>query len=101
MPTLQGSTPNSQPSTRFGPGLIALGALIAIATTALLIALTGAGHARTANAGIHGTQAAHARHERPTLTSVLAPLTSQQRHYVLGITSMSQAQLAAAYGTGR
>lgn len=102
MTTLQRSTHHSgRPSARRGVGLIAIGALIAIAVTVLVIALAGAGHARRANAAIHGAQAAAAQRGRPTLASVLAHLSPQQRHYVLGIASMSDAQLAAAYGTGR
>lgn len=102
MPTLQRSTHHTrQPRARRGAGLIAMGALIAIAATVLFIALTGAGHRSTASVATHGAQTANARHGRPTLASVLAPLSPQERHYVLGIASMSDAQLAAAYGTGR
>jgi hypothetical protein len=117
-------------STRLGAGLGALGALIAIGAIALIIALTGTEHAGAANGAIHRAQvrahipsvavippsfngffqdpATHGvqrvRATKPTgwpsLASVLAPLTAQQRRYVLGIASLSEAQVAAAYGTG-
>lgn len=117
--------------TRLGAGLAALGAAVAIGAIALLIALTSGEHAGAAHATIHRAQPhAHTRavavipasfnglfrdptthaiqHLRPTrrndwpsLASVLAPLTPQQRHYVLGIASLSKAQIAAAFGTGR
>lgn len=119
------------PRMRLGAGLVALGGLIAIGAIALLMAVTAAGHVGTANAAVHHAQPrAHARtvavipasfkgfyqdptphavkrvrtttrNGWPTLESVLAPLTQQQRQYVLGIASLSDAQLAAAYGTGR
>jgi hypothetical protein len=119
------------PRMRPGAGLVALGALIAIGAIALLMAVTAAGHIATANAAVHRAQtrahtptvavipagfngfyrdpSTHAilrvptttRNGWPTLESVLAPLTPQQRQYVLGIASLSDAQLAAAFGTGR
>jgi len=115
---------------RLGAGRIALGALIAIGATALLMAVASAGHAGTASAAVR--QAPPSAQTRtvavmpagfslfrdptthalervrpttgngwPTLESVLAPLTPQQRQYVTGIASLSYAQLAAAFGTGR
>jgi hypothetical protein len=131
MPTLQSTHNPHRPSTRLGAGLGALGALIAIGAIALIIALTGTGHAGAANGAIHralarahtrtvavipasfngffqdpatyGVQRVHTTKPNgwPSLASVLAPLTLQQRRYVLGIASLSEAQVAAAYGTGR
>ena len=131
MPTLQSSTHHPRRTRmRVGAGLAALGALIAIGATALLMAAASAGHAGTASAALHqAPPSAQTRSvavipadfsffrdptthavERvrtttgngwPTLESVLAPLTPQQRQYVLGIASLSYAQLAAAFGTGR
>ena len=117
--------------TRLGAGLAALGAVVAIGAIALLVALTGGAHAGAANGAIHWKQPrAHTRSVAVipasfngfyqdsttrtvqrvrnstrngwrTLASVLAPLTREQRQYVLGIASLSDAQLAAAFGTGR
>ena len=116
---------------RLGAGLAALGAIVAIGAIALLVALTGSAHAGAANGPIQRAQArthtqsvavlpasfngfyqdpttqtlhrvrATTRNGWPTLASVLAPLTREQRQYVLGIASLSDAQLAAAFGTGR
>ena len=132
MPTLHSRTHHPRhPRTRLGRRLVALGALIAIGTTALLMAVASAGFGGTASAAVH--QAPSSAYTRtvavipasfkgvfrdptthailrvpitahsgwPTLASVLAPLTPQQRQYVLGIASMSYPQLAAAFGTGR
>jgi hypothetical protein len=120
-----------QLSMRLGAGLATLGALIAVGAIALLIALTGGESASAANGAIHRAQprahtrsvavipasfkgffqdpTTHAvqrvrtttRNGWPTLASVLAPLTPQQRQYVVGLASLSDAELAAAYGTGR
>ncbi|MBV9417480.1 MAG: hypothetical protein JO363_21015 [Solirubrobacterales bacterium] len=130
MPTLQSSSHRPRHlRMRLGAGLVALGALIAIGATALLMAVASAGHAGTVTAAVH--QAPPSAQTRtvavipadfsflrdptthalervrttagngwPTLESVLAPLTPQQREYVMGIASLSYAQLAAAFGTG-
>jgi hypothetical protein len=116
---------------RLGVGLATLVALIAVGTIAVLVALTGGERVSTASGAIHRTQPlAHSRSVAvipadfngfyedptthpvqpvrtttrtgwPTLASVLAPLTPQQRQYVVGLASLSDAELAAAFGTGR
>jgi hypothetical protein len=120
-----------QSRPRSGGRLVALGALIAIGAVGLVIAVATAGHSRTTNPPIPRAQTGaqprsvavipssfngffqdptpHAllrvstasQNGWPPLASVLAPLTRSQRQYVLGIASLSDAQLAAAFGTGR
>jgi hypothetical protein len=69
-----------------------------------LTAVTSAAHAPSApDPTTHAPiRVKHAgRNTPPTLASVLSSLTPQQRQYVLGIASLSPAQLAAAFGTGQ
>jgi hypothetical protein len=116
---------------RIGAALATLGALIAVGAIAVLVALTGGERPSRAHATSHHAQprghaqsvavipasfngfyqdpATHpvqrvrteTRNGWPTPASVLAPLTPQQRQYVVGLASLSDAELAAAYGTGR
>jgi len=120
-----------QLNTQLGAVLATLGPLVAVGAIALLVALAGGERVSTANTTIHRARprthtrsvavipasfngffedpTAHAvqrvrtttRNGRPTLGSVLAPLTPQQRQYVVGLASLSDAELAAAYGTRR
>jgi hypothetical protein len=76
---------------RHSPHLAAIAAVIAV------IALATA--ARTATRALDsGTRPAHA--SGPTQKSALRSLTPQERQYVLGILSLTPAQLQAAFGTG-
>jgi hypothetical protein len=113
--------------TRLRVRLLALGALIAIGATALILTLGHSDHAASPHAAIHAkgqhqtagapvptapagyfrdptthalVRVSPARQTAwPSLASVLAPLTPQARQYVLRLMSMTPAQLAAAYGT--
>jgi hypothetical protein len=60
-----------------------------------------AGHFRNVNTHALPRVRSAARNARPTRASELARLSPRQRQYVLGLASLSPAQLAAAYGTGR
>ncbi len=83
MSTLQ-STPRVpyRLRTRLGAGLVALGALIAIAVSVLILALTGANHTTTASSATHNA-AAHVSvpvtqsHGTGAPHAVLDPLTGQ------------------------
>ncbi len=91
MSTLETTRRPQSGMTRLRTRLLALGTLIAIAATALVLALSHSNHAlRVRSAGQDAS---------PSLASVLAPLSPQARQYVLGVASMSRAQQAAAYGT--
>ena len=85
MSTLQTSAhAHHRAGRRVGARFVAaLAASIAIGAIALIIAVASSGHSGTTS--------------QPTL----ARLTPQQHQYVEGIASLSQAQIAAAFGTGR
>jgi hypothetical protein len=71
-------------------------ALAAIATIAAILAL--AAWAIATRAFDSGTRSV--RSSAPTQASALGSLTRAERQYVLGITSMTPVELAAAFGTG-
>lgn len=48
-----------------------------------------------------GSGGRSAQHSAPTQASVLSGLTPQARQYVLGIVSLTPAQVRAAFGTGK
>jgi hypothetical protein len=93
MSTLEATRRAASGRNRLRTLLLGLGALIAIGLTALVLALSDSNHALHARSS--------GRNVSPSLASVLAPLTPQARQYVLGITSMTPAQQAAAYGTAK
>jgi len=89
------STPQSIPLTRRIQGglAIAVGVLVAIAVAVTLIAVTGG------NNLAQRTVKPNPKSVTPTLSSMLASLTPQERRYVLAIATLSPRQLAAGYGT--
>jgi hypothetical protein len=127
MSTVEATREPQSGRTRLRIRLLALGALIAIGATALILTLGHSDHAARPHAAIHAEgqyqtappavpsvpagyfrdPATHAlvrvspegRNAWPSLASVLAPLTPRARRYVLGLMSLTPAQLAAAYGT--
>jgi hypothetical protein len=90
------STPESIPLTRrIQSGLAAaVGVLVAIAVAVTLIAVIGT------NNPAQRTVKPNPKSVTPTLSSLLASLSPQERQYALAIAGLSARQLAAGYGTG-
>lgn len=68
--------------------VVALAAVIAVAAWAIAMNVSGSSHRQV-------------RTRVPTQASVLASLTPQERRYVVGIMSLTPAQLRAAFGTDK
>jgi hypothetical protein len=89
------STPQSIPLTRRIQGrlAVAVGVLVAIAVAVTLIAVAGT------NNPAQRTVKPNPKSVTPTLSSMLASLSPQERQYVLALAALSPRQLAAGYGT--
>ena len=74
--------------------VITVGVLVAIAVAVTLVAATGS------NNRAQRTVKPELESVTPTLSSILASLSPQERQYVLGIAARSPRQLGAGYGTG-
>ena len=129
MSTVEATREPQSGRTRLRIRLLALGALIAIGATGLILTLGHSDHSARPHAAVHAAgryqtapaavpsvpagyfrdPTTHAlvrvspagRDASPSLASVLASLTPRARRYVLGLTSLTPAQVAAAYGTAK